>query len=327
MSTDFTPHDIGRQVATQMVREFQPFTDNVQHLLEQNRRLLFEMTSQMGTIQQINEEIRNLQAQTAREVSALKRMTLARAQAQRQLAEENMAWVSGEVDEKRYELDVQLRDIQQDYDKTQMEFIGNFVESVSADTRSIDEIKAEYRGLSRMMQQAAVDSSALGQLSLRSYRTRLLAIQRARTQAQDNFKSFLAARKKTIDHIDKLQNIVASPTPLEILVPFWVIGLSDYRSSNTRQIILPIQEVMDSGGPVTRESPYASHIRAYPRFDMSGMVPLLSGPEIEKMARAHSAIQNVTMESLERIKKCFDDSELDGTSLFLNTLKKFIFER
>jgi hypothetical protein len=269
MTANFpSAYEIGNAVGNSL----NPKLNDLQNQLN-NIAQYTNLTAEQAKIMSIElEAIKVAQAALLAEINTMRQMAIARARAQSLQAKEKLNVIAGEVDEKKYELDLQKNAIQADYDKSQLEFIGNFAESVSADTKSIDEVKEDYKFIASMMKAAFDDSNALVALSVANFKARLDAITEKKKHALDSMNQFLDTRKGTVTQITKMQTKISRRAPCTVYVPFWMIGLK--RGGTPRYIMLPVLESLDPAPPPPREAAPDGAVGAPARACRGSAAPL-----------------------------------------------------
>jgi hypothetical protein len=321
MTANFpSAYEIGNAVGNSL----NPKLNDLQNQLN-NIAQYTNLTAEQAKIMSIElEAIKVAQAALLAEINTMRQMAIARARTQSLQAKEKLNVIAGEVDEKKYELDLQKNVIQADYDKSQLEFIGNFAESVSADTKSIDEVKEDYKFIASMMKAAFDDSNALVALSVANFKARLDAISEKKKRALDSMNQFLGTRKGTVTQITKMQTKISRRAPCTVYVPFWMIGLK--RGDTPRYIVLPVLESLDPAPPPPREAPYQDHLSPHPAYSFASYLSIFENPKVIEIARSHP-VRKISPHHVEALRPYFDTTDPGGESIFWRAMKWFIFKR
>jgi hypothetical protein len=240
--------------------------------------------------------------------------------------------ISNEIDIKHREKDSELKaeqaSLQYDYDKTQLEFIQNFVESVSADTTNIEKIKRDFSELSAIQDSLEEDLNDILDVDRTEFAFRLNRFRSLVSDTMHNIDEFMEKREQTERDIENILLEYDVDEPMIMFIPFWVVGIGGEMGEEI--MVMPMSERYSANEYASRGEPYVFHLRQ----DFTGAFEEYSGyfkkPNNIKKAKKVSVLNNrKVMERAERnvhvLERHVDNTEPDRTSLFLKTMSRFFF--
>ena len=232
--------------------------------------------------------------------------------------------------EKSYELRKEKRSIQHDYDKTQLEFINNFADSVSTNTTYIDIIKKDFQTLSRLHESLEEDHLKILGHDISNYEKRLNDLETVIHRIKRNIETFLMKRENTAEDIDECLVDLSVNKPLLLYVPFWIVGIS--KNGKRYSEIYPIGKTTDIQGDPTRLEPFNKHIEFDHTDSFNDYMQVIQTPENINKIMINSILDNDELmeeisSNVEKISNYCDTSESNGGSRFINTIKQFLFRK
>jgi len=276
------------------------------------------------------EEIKDIQDDMLKLHDRFRRMVIASAGARRYTAEKIKREFVVKHREKNAELEVEKNAIQYDYDKTQLEFIRNFIDSVSTNTSSIEIIKDEFSKMVKIQESLQDDIEDFLEHDRAEYSRRLKQLRKLIKMTLGNIDTFINKRMKTAREIEEILISYNHKRDMVLYIPFWVIGISHGRSEKIE--VIPITERYEVSQSPSRETPYLFHLTKDFTNSFSSYEEFFTNRSNVEMAKRNSILNDKKFmrkvkRKLSNLKRYCDSSEPDGDSFFLKTIRRFLFKR